>query len=173
MTKPIPFEVGQKVMDEATWTDGCLITPIPANSVNRYAYVGGYLAHRAAFTTANQRQIAPGMVIDHTCFNRLCMNPMHLRELTRRENSMRKTGDAWPLGQCKWGHPDSERRSVNWASRKVRTECGTCRDEINRAQVQRDKYLRRLELTYGLRLSRRQREMVEEFMPELLEERAA
>lgn len=174
MIRTIEPEVGEQVIADATrQDDGCWITAIPGNSVNGYAYVGGTLAHRAAWVFANGRQIKPRYVIDHLCFERLCVNPEHLRELTRRENSMRKTGDAWPLGTCKWGHPDSDRISLNWASRKVRTECASCRREVNTTWTQIKSALLHLERHYGITLTKRQKAMVAEFMPELLEEQAA
>lgn len=173
-TKAIPFELGAKVIAEATkQEDGCWVTASPVNPDNGYAYIKSFLVHRAAWVFANQRQTKPGWVIDHLCFNRLCVNPEHLRELTRRENSMRKTGASWPLGTCKWGHPDSDRVQVFWKSRAVRTECATCRKGVNDRQTVQKTYLTRLEYHYGLRLTRRQRAMLAEFMPELQLEDAA
>lgn len=45
------------------------------------------LAHHAALVFAG-REIPTGMVVDHTCRNRLCVNPSHLRVVTVRQNSV-------------------------------------------------------------------------------------
>jgi hypothetical protein len=165
--RDIPMEHGEKILAEAiTQENGCRFTIVPGNPTNEYAYYKGFLAHRAVWVFVNGRQIRPRYVIDHLCFNRLCVNPEHLREITRRENSMRKTGDAWALGTCKWGHPDSDRVTVYWKSRKERTECATCRKETNDIMTITAKYLRRLELAYCIRLTRAQQAMVDEFMPQ-------
>lgn len=43
------------------------------------------LAHRIAFEKA-YGPIPDGMTVDHLCFTRACINPQHLRLLTRHEN---------------------------------------------------------------------------------------
>lgn len=173
--KPIPAVIAQRAHERVTVDPetGCWDSTY-MRALNGYAILSQkprgkkastFLAHRASWTHVHG-PIPYGIVVDHTCFNRACVNPDHLRLLTRRENSMRKTGDNWELGTCKWGHPDSERVTVYWKSRKERTECGTCRKETNALMTQRDKYLRRLEHTYGIRLTRAQQSMVDEFMPQ-------
>ena len=42
-------------------------------------------AHRVAYEMA-RGQIPQGLVIDHICRNRLCVNPAHLRAVTTRQN---------------------------------------------------------------------------------------
>ena len=57
---------------------------------------GGYgrvtfLAHRLSYEMF-KGPIADGMVLDHLCRNRKCVNPCHLEQVTQRENVLR--GDA-------------------------------------------------------------------------------
>lgn len=47
------------------------------------------LAHRVAFYLANARWPDAGMVTDHICENKGCVNAKHLRELTNSANILR------------------------------------------------------------------------------------
>lgn len=47
------------------------------------------LAHRMAFYLAHGRWPAEGLVTDHVCENKACVNPEHLRELTNSQNLLR------------------------------------------------------------------------------------
>jgi hypothetical protein len=42
--------------------------------------------HRVMFQLYTGQPIPPGMEIDHTCNNRLCINPLHLQMVTHSEN---------------------------------------------------------------------------------------
>jgi hypothetical protein len=44
------------------------------------------LAHRLAFELHHDRPIRDGMLIIHSCHNRACCNPDHLREGTHQDN---------------------------------------------------------------------------------------
>lgn len=44
-----------------------------------------YLAHRLVYE-ALVEPIRPNMMIDHRCFNRSCVNPAHLRQVTNKQN---------------------------------------------------------------------------------------
>lgn len=44
-------------------------------------------AHRVAWMLL-VGPLTPGLVLDHLCRTRLCVNPAHLREVTHRENLM-------------------------------------------------------------------------------------
>lgn len=48
-------------------------------------------AHRIAYEMTGVT-IPDGMYLDHICSNRLCVNPAHLREVTRKQNSEHLTG---------------------------------------------------------------------------------
>lgn len=49
-----------------------------------------WLAHRYSWTLAG-RDFADGLVLDHLCGNRRCVNPAHLQQVTNRENILRGT----------------------------------------------------------------------------------
>lgn len=55
-------------------------------------YVEGkvVLAHRAAFYAKHGRWPTGGMVIDHVCNTKACVNPDHLRELENWQNLRRR-----------------------------------------------------------------------------------
>lgn len=80
--------------------------------------------------------IAPGLVHDHLCRNRACINPAHIEDVTTGENTRRgKTGHhmkakAAALTSCKHGHP---RTPANLYYRpNGTTQCRECKRERNR-----------------------------------------
>ncbi|PZE33982.1 HNH endonuclease [Curtobacterium sp. MCSS17_006] len=48
-------------------------------------------AHRVAYVNA-RGQIPDGMLVDHICFNRRCVNPDHLRLVTPKQNIEHRQG---------------------------------------------------------------------------------
>lgn len=64
-------------------------------------------AHRVAYFFANG-QISDGMVIDHICKNRHCVNPEHLRCITMAQNSLENSRSVGAINKmkefCKNGH---------------------------------------------------------------------
>jgi hypothetical protein len=72
-------------------------------------------AHRAAYELA-YGPIPPGMEVDHTCHNRHCVNPGHLRLATRKQNMENRAGAQ--------SNSHSGVRGVTWdkAARKWRAQ---------------------------------------------------
>jgi hypothetical protein len=73
------------------------------NGYGRITFRGrtGYSAHRAAYEIF-VGPIPAGMTVDHLCFVPACVNPEHLRLLTRSENSRKQR--AAEQTHCSNGH---------------------------------------------------------------------
>jgi hypothetical protein len=81
--------------------------------------------HRASWNHSHGR-IPDGMVIDHRCGNRRCVNPEHLRPLTLARNTQLRLGREFPEGQCAYGHPeDVYMKRYFWGGRYQRA-CSEC-----------------------------------------------
>lgn len=55
------------------------------------------LVHRVSFA-AFVRPLTPGLVLDHRCRVRRCLNPEHLEEVTSRQNTKRGFADRRAFG---------------------------------------------------------------------------
>lgn len=91
---------------------------------------GMLIAHRVAYTL-EKGPIPDGLVIDHLCRNRACVNPSHLEAVTPEENILRgDAGRSRRTGKCPVGHdltPDNT--YITWGSRR----CKTCVKAYNAA----------------------------------------
>ena len=126
----VPFEgavcwiwVGRRDADGYGWLPG------------RYGArdLAGPLAHRYAYAAFTGKAVPEGMTIDHRCQIRSCVNPAHLRVLTRSEN----TSDAWTRRRrrstathCIHGH------ALEGENLRIRPDgvrlCRTCEREYQR-----------------------------------------
>lgn len=85
------------------------------------------LAHRVVYELL-RGPIDAGLVIDHLCRNRGCVNPVHLEPVTERVNILRGNSP-WALGSkqthCKRGHPFDEENTYVRPDRGARV-CRAC-----------------------------------------------
>jgi hypothetical protein len=94
-------------------------------------------AHRWAVEQLGGHTIPPGLVVDHLCRVRRCVNPDHLDIVSARENSRRGNG-AGALNArkqaCPNGHP------YDWLSPRGRRRCRRChREQKAAARLARQK----------------------------------
>lgn len=87
------------------------------------------LSHRVAFEIYFGK-ISKGMVLDHKCKNKSCVNPYHLEQVTKRENTMRGDNPASRNNRkthCIHGHPLSGDNLYVWRNQR---HCKICRNNI-------------------------------------------
>lgn len=86
--------------------------------------------HRIAYIAA-KGEVPEGLVIDHLCRMRHCVNPDHLEAVTHRENCLRGTGSPaqnFKKKICKNGHELTEGNTYIQTTYKFpRRSCRTCR----------------------------------------------
>lgn len=86
-------------------------------------------AHRLSYILWNG-PIAKGLVIDHLCRSRACVNPDHLEAVTTRTNLLRGEGRTALFARrthCRYGHPLSGPNLYLLLSRKTpQRRCRTC-----------------------------------------------
>ena len=86
--------------------DGCIEW---TGALDRYGYgklkvtysgtVSTMTAHRAAWIAHSAVPLEPGLVVDHLCWNRACVNVDHLEPVTNLENSIRCDPHGAPRGR--------------------------------------------------------------------------
>ncbi len=108
-----------------------------------HAYWGKpVIAHRISLKI-NRIDLIPGLVVDHLCKNRKCVNPSHLRQVTTRENVLCSDGiPAKNLKKisCYKGHLFTEKNTYRYRRKggngQWERECRICRkNAVNRSKI--------------------------------------
>lgn len=80
-------------------------------------------AHRFSYKTY-KGEIPDGLTIDHTCMNKICVNPDHLRVVTRSENTKLMHKNKPKSNICINGHELIEKNTITRKSgQKVCRKC--------------------------------------------------
>lgn len=78
-------------------------------------------------------EIPPGLVTDHICRNRGCVNPRHLEPVTGKINTNRGINANSRKTHCKFGHPFDEKNTrINGIQRQCRA-CNNIREKKKNA----------------------------------------
>lgn len=80
--------------------------------------IGGkpFLAHRVSYHLAG-KELDPFKVLDHRCKNRICVNPKHLNQVSRKENNTENSAGMGALNKykthCNNGHAFTKENTTN------------------------------------------------------------
>jgi hypothetical protein len=128
----------RKTPQERFWqkvekTDGCWNWKAAlyiGTGYGRFCLGGGYmLAHRFSYLIV-KGPIQDGLDLDHVCRNRACVNPDHLRPVSRRENLLAPGSQSLAAKHaakthCPSGHPYSPENTYVW-KRNGQRKCKAC-----------------------------------------------
>lgn len=99
-------------------------------------------AHRVSYILLKGK-IPDGLVLDHLCRNRSCVNPDHLEIVTQRENILRGNGSPAKNAKkefCIRGHSFKERGHLDKHGRRICLECKRIRASQDRKDGKAKRY---------------------------------
>ena len=118
---------------------GCWVW-IGSRMKNGYARLDGTGAHRVYYEHFIG-EIPAGLVVDHLCERRDCVNPSHLEAVTELENNRRRAILAFTgknADECKHGHPMSGDNLVIYVGKNgTKRKCRQCDRNRNRTGVRK------------------------------------
>lgn len=134
----IPANRDRYIPQDRGYTTPCWIWQGPLTTgYSRFSVEGRLvLGHRWFYERANGA-IPAGLVLDHLCRQRACVNPDHLEPVTARENILRGEGMGARFARrthCAAGHPFTEDNTyvLRAGQRAGSRVCRTCKREQDR-----------------------------------------
>ena len=115
--KPSVSSLPDRIKSRVVRNDGCWIWI--GYTENGYGRSTNGFLHREVYELLVDT-IPEGLVLDHLCRVRNCLNPEHLEPVTRRENTQR--GERAQKKTCKRGHPLNEA----YVTRDGHRSCRAC-----------------------------------------------
>ena len=123
---PVPDRFWPKV-DTSAGPDACWpwTASLTPDGYGRMSWHDGDIgAHRLSWILAHGMPVPDGLVIDHLCRVRHCVNPAHLEAVTQQLNLRRGVGTNAAKTHCPSGHEYTDANTYRACGRRL---CRTCR----------------------------------------------